>query len=135
MATERTFPLFGPLSRIRPRDGHQLGQQFRGWFDVFAHDALLEPHMDICRIRRDLHPGLGRGVVHLSGNERVAVRRCEGAFTRWMGRGGEFEEEKVSEGGFHMRGRDGACWGIRASQNTSSIYQSSHDFFPQQQVK
>lgn len=102
MATERTFPLFSPFPWIRYRDGYQLGQQFRSGSDVSAYDALLEPFVDVCYIRRDLRPGLGRCVVHLSGNERAAARRCEGAFKGWMGSGREFEEGGVSKRGFHV---------------------------------
>ena len=38
--------------------------------------------MDLSRLRRDLHPRLGCGMVHLSGNERVKIRRSAKTFKR-----------------------------------------------------
>lgn len=84
MATERAFSLFGPLPGLWSRNGHQLGQQFHSRSNVFAYDALPEPYVDVCHIRHDLRPRLDRDLVHVSGNERVEVGRCEGAFKGWM---------------------------------------------------
>ena len=125
MATRRTIPLFGPFSRVRSRDGHQLGQQFRRRADIFTHDALLECHVDICHICRDMCPGLGRGVVDIPRNQRVGLRGRQGAFAGRMGRGRESAAgEKGPERGFNMRRLEFAPSSTSVTHRTRSFIKS-----------
>ena len=126
MATRRTVPLFGPFSRIQSRDGHELGQQFRGGIDIFTHDALLESHVDICHICRDMCPGLGHGAVDIPRNQRVGVRGGEGAFAGRMGRGRESAAgEKEPERGFNMTAHSSKSVAHRTRSFIPSVHASN----------
>ncbi len=92
MAAIRTLPAIRPLSRLGHSHGYELGQQFPRRSDLFAHDAVSEPCLDVCYLCGCLCGGVGLCVEDLSGDEGVGVGGCEGDSEGGVWGAGELEE-------------------------------------------
>ena len=92
MAAKRALSLVRPILGLRPRDGYELGVQFRRGADFLADDGGLDAGVDVCDLRFCVCAWVGVLLGDLSGDERAGVGGCEGVADGFLWCRGEFAE-------------------------------------------